>query len=229
MTKGEETRSSVLDTALSLATQVGLEGLTIGKLAEHVGMSKSGLFAHFTSKENLQVAVLDQAKEKFIALVVTPALKKPRGEPRLRALFEMWLAWSKEYPGGCIFVVAGVELDDKPGPARDRFVAVQRDWLSTLRQAAQIAVDEGHLAPGTDCAQMAFEFFAIAHGYHFVRRISSEDAAERSALQAFDRLLAFPPQTDDRPRAAARPPRSPAPSSEAPRTPPQRASKRPRN
>src|SRR6187200_2559100 len=95
MAKGDETRSAVLGSAIALASKVGFEGLTIGKLAEHVGMSKSGLFAHFSSKENLQVAVLDEAVERFIALVVTPALKMPRGEPRLRSLLERWLDWSK--------------------------------------------------------------------------------------------------------------------------------------
>src|SRR5712691_5887824 len=115
-TKGEDTRSAVLGSALSLATQLGLEGVTIGKLAEHVGMSKSGLFAHFSSKENLQVAVLEEATARFVALVVTPALKKPRGEPRVRALLDRWLDWSRAdfLPGGCIFVTASVELDDRP-------------------------------------------------------------------------------------------------------------------
>src|SRR5690348_6360773 len=142
-TKGEDTRSNVLGTALSLATQVGLEGVTIGKLADRVGMSKSGLFAHFSSKENLQVAILEEAEAKFVALVVAPALKRPRGEPRVRALLERWLTWSKAdfLPGGCIFVAASVELDDRPGPARDRLVAAQRDWFGTLAQAARIAID----------------------------------------------------------------------------------------
>src|SRR3954463_7915747 len=146
MTKGDETRSAVLGSALSLATQLGLEGITIGKLAEHCGMSKSGLFAHFSSKENLQVAILEEASARFVALVVAPALKKPRGEPRLRALFDNWLAWSKVdfMPGGCIFVQAGVELDDRPGPARDRYIAGQRDWLATLAGAARIAIEEKH-------------------------------------------------------------------------------------
>ncbi|MDB4938975.1 MAG: Transcriptional regulator, TetR family [Labilithrix sp.] len=189
-TKGEDTRSTVLGSALSLATQLGLEGVTIGKLAEHVGMSKSGLFAHFASKENLQLAILDEAAARFVALVVAPALKKPRGEPRVRALVDNWLAWSKQdfMPGGCIFVVAGVELDDRPGPARDRLVASQKDWLSTLAGAARIAVEEKHFRKDLDTEQLAHEMYSIAIGYHFLRRIGDPARAERRARTAFERL-----------------------------------------
>ena len=190
-TKGEETRSAVLGSALSLATQVGLEGLTIGKLAEHVGMSKSGLFAHFSSKENLQIAILEEAVARFVALVVVPALKKPRGEPRLRALVDNWLSWSKQdfMPGGCIFVVAGVELDDRPGPARDHFVASQKDWLSTIAQAARIGIEEKHFRKDLDTEQLAHEVYSIAIGYHFLRRIGDAARAERRARTAFERIV----------------------------------------
>jgi AcrR family transcriptional regulator len=191
MTKGDETRSTVLGSALSLATQVGLEGLTIGKLAEHVGMSKSGLFAHFASKENLQVAILEEATARFVALVVAPALKRPRGEPRLRALFDNWLAWSKVdfMPGGCIFVQAGVELDDRPGPARDRYLAAQRDWLATLAGAARISIEEKHFRKDLDVEQLAHEMSSLAFGYHFLRRIGDPVRAERRTRAAFERLL----------------------------------------
>jgi AcrR family transcriptional regulator len=190
-TKGEDTRSAVLGSALALATQLGLEGITIGKLAEHVGMSKSGLFAHFASKENLQIAILDEAVERFVALVVAPALKKPRGEPRVRALVDNWLAWSKQdfMPGGCIFVVAGVELDDRPGPARDRLVASQKDWLAVLSGAARIAIEEKHFRKDLDCEQLAHEIYSIAIGYHFLRRIGDPARAERRARTAFERVL----------------------------------------
>jgi AcrR family transcriptional regulator len=192
MTKGDETRSSVLGSALSLATQVGLEGLTIGKLAEHVGMSKSGLFAHFASKENLQVAILEEASERFVALVVAPALKKPRGEPRLRALFENWLGWSRVdfMPGGCIFVQAGVELDDRPGPARDRYLASQKDWLGVLANAARIAIEEKHFRKDVDVEQIAHEIYSLAGGYYFLRRIHDPSQAERRTRVAFERLVA---------------------------------------
>lgn len=192
VSKGAETRSAVLDTAITLASTIGLEGLTIGKLAESVGMSKSGLFAHFSSKENLQVAVLDATVERFVALVVAPALKKPRGEPRLRALVDLWLAWSKQpfMPGGCVLLVASVELDDRPGPARDRLVSAQKDWLGTLAQAARIAVEEKHFRKDLDCEQLAHELFSIAYGYHFLRRIVDPVAAEKRGRTSIERVLA---------------------------------------
>ncbi|MBX3261463.1 MAG: TetR/AcrR family transcriptional regulator [Labilithrix sp.] len=192
MTKGDETKSAVLGSAIALASTLGLEGVTIGKLAEHVGMSKSGLFAHFSSKENLQVAILEEAVARFVALVVTPGLKQPRGEPRLRALFERWLAWSRAdfLPGGCIFVVASVELDDRPGPARDRLIASQKDWVDTLAHAARIAVEERHFRPDLDCEQLAHEMFSIAYGYHFLRRVFDPAGAEKRSRAAFERLVA---------------------------------------
>jgi AcrR family transcriptional regulator len=192
MAKGDETRSAVLGSAISLASTLGLEGMTIGKLAEHVGMSKSGLFAHFSSKENLQVAILEEAVARFVALVVSPALKKPRGEPRLVALFENWLEWSRVdfLPGGCIFVMASVELDDRPGPARDCLVASQKDWIGTLAHAARIGVEEKHFRKDLDCAQLAHEFFSIAYGYHFLRRLGDPVEAEQRSRTAFGRVLA---------------------------------------
>jgi len=191
MTKGDETRSAVLARAISLASEVGLTGLTIGKLAEEVGMSKSGLFAHFASKENLEVAILEEAISRFIALVVTPAFKKPRGEARLRALFDNWLVWSKQesMPGGCIFVVAGVELDDRPGPARDHYIASQRDWLSTLAGAARIGVEEKQFRKDLDVEQVAHEIFSIAYGYHFARNVVDPKLAEKRAKAAFERVV----------------------------------------
>ena len=181
----------MLGSAITLASTLGLEGVTIGKLAEHVGMSKSGLFAHFSSKENLQVAVLEEAIARFVALVVSPALKQPRGEPRVRALFEKWLAWSRAdfLPGGCIFVMAGVELDDRPGPARDRLIASQKDWVDTLAHAARIAVEEKHFRKDLDPEQLAHELFSIAYGFHFLRRIVDPAEAERRTRSAFERLL----------------------------------------
>ncbi len=192
MGKGDETRSGILGAALSLASEAGVGGLSIGALAERVGMSKSGLFAHFGSKEELQVAVLDEAARRFVELVVAPALKERRGEPRVRALFERWMLWSKQdfQPGGCVFLAASVELDDRPGLARDRLVATQRDWLSTLATAARIAVEEGHFRADLDVDQFAFELYAIAQGYHQHTRLLRDPKAARRARAAFDRLVA---------------------------------------
>ncbi|HXI20661.1 MAG TPA: hypothetical protein VNH46_06230, partial [Gemmatimonadales bacterium] len=121
MSKGLETRDTILHHATQLASKVGLCGLTIGTLAEDLALSKSGLFAHIGSKEQLQILVLERAAHDFIEAVVRPALREPRGEPRIRALFERWLAWDRDglLPGGCVFVAAASELDDRPGPVRD--------------------------------------------------------------------------------------------------------------
>ena len=124
MGKGEITRHAILERATALASRSGLEGISIGHLAEDLGLSKSGLFAHFGSKEALQVEILRFAAERFVENVVRPALAQPRGEPRVRAIFERWIAWDRSHsvPGGCLFVAAASELDDRPGPARDELV-----------------------------------------------------------------------------------------------------------
>src|SRR5690242_1048156 len=131
MSKGDTTRNRIVETALRAASVDGLEGITLGKVAADVGMSKSGLFAHFDSKEALQIDVLAAAAKKFTDVVVAPALAAPRGELRLRALFEHWLEWEQHesLPGGCVFMHAAAELDDRPGPARDALVGQQRLWL----------------------------------------------------------------------------------------------------
>src|SRR4026209_785464 len=128
MTKGAQTRENILDHAVRLASETGLEGLTIGTLADELKLSKSGLFAHFRSKEALQVQVLEHVAARFVDFVVKPALAEPRGAPRLRALFERLIEWPKrkEFPGGCPIIAAASELDDRPGPARDLLVGQQR-------------------------------------------------------------------------------------------------------
>ena len=191
MSKGEATRSAVLGRALAMASERGLSGLTIGVLADVVGLSKSGLFAHFKSKEALQVAVLDEAIERFVAGVVSPALKKPRGEPRVRALVQGWMSWVKSefLPGGCIFVQAMVELDDRPGIARDRLVAAQRDWLDTLTTAVRIAKEEGHFRKNLDPAQLAQELVTIAYGHHLVARTLRDPAIDARTQRAYERLF----------------------------------------
>jgi AcrR family transcriptional regulator len=159
MGKGEETRRDILGSALALASQVGLEGLSIGLLAAEVGMSKSGLFAHFESKERLQLAVLEEANQRFVELVLAPALRAPRGTPRLIALFERWLSWAEQdfMPGGCIFMSAASELDDRPGAVRDLLVSSQRDWQDTLAEAVRIAKREGHFRRDLDEQQLVYE------------------------------------------------------------------------
>lgn len=191
MTKGDDTRRAILGEALSLASEVGLAGVTIGALASRVKMSKSGLFAHFSSKDNLDVAILEEATRRFVDLVVAPALRQKRGETRVRAIFENWLAWVKHdsMPGGCVFVAAAAELDDKPGPPRDKLVASQKDWLSTLAGAARIAVEEGDFRADLDTAQFAFETYALAFGFHTLERLLRDGTTEKRVRTAFDRLV----------------------------------------
>jgi AcrR family transcriptional regulator len=191
VTKGDDTRASVISAALALASEDGLAGLTIGRLAEKVGLSKSGLFAHFSSKENLQVEVLREAIDRFVADVVSPSLKAKRGEPRVLALFDRWLAWPTRLPGGCIFSVASVELDDKPGPARDVLVASQRDWIDTLATAARIAVTEGHFRKGLDVEQFAHETYCLGYGHLVSSRLLRDPKAEVRTRAAFARLVAY--------------------------------------
>lgn len=191
MTKGDETHAAVLTAAIAMASEEGLLGLSIGKLAGRVGLSKSGLFAHFSSKEELQVQILDEAAARFVSLVLVPALKEPRGEPRIRALFEHWFAWSTAdfLPGGCIFITAAVELDDRPGPARDRLVATQRDWLDAIATAVRIAINEGHFRRSLDPQQFAHEFYSLAYGHHFVSRLLGDPASSARSRAAFERLV----------------------------------------
>ena len=191
MSKGAQTKQQILEQALRLASESGLDGLSIGALAARVGMSKSGLFAHFSSKDNLEVAVIDEAARRFVDVVVAPALREPRGEPRVKALLSGWLRWVKQdfLPGGCIFLAAAVELDDRPGPARERLVAAQRDWLDTLAQAVRIAQKEGHFRADLDPEQLAFEAFGMVESYMFFARLLQHEGAETRLHRAHKRLL----------------------------------------
>jgi AcrR family transcriptional regulator len=191
MGKGELTRQAILEHAVSVATQLGLEGLTIGRLAEDLGLSKSGLFAHFQSKESLQLAVVDFAAERFVEAVVKPSFTAERGEPRVRALFENWLAWPKRsgLAAGCFFVAASVELDDRPGPVRERLVKLQRDWLDTIAQAVRIGIAERHFRQDVDPDQFAYEMYGAMLVAHHFMRLLRDPGADTRARQAFEHQL----------------------------------------
>lgn len=191
MQKGAATRQAILTHASGLASQVGLTGLTIGALADHLHLSKSGLFAHFKSKEALQIQVLEHAAAQFVAAVVKPALAEPRGEARLRALFARWLEWEQAaaHPGGCVFVAASSELDDRPGPVRERLAALQRDWLGVIATTFRKGIEAGRIKPGADGEQFAQDFYGVMLAYHLQRRLLDDPRAEARARTAFDRLL----------------------------------------
>ncbi len=189
--KGEQTREAILTHALGLATRIGFEGLTIGRLAEDLRMSKSGLFAHFRSKEALQLEILRMAAARMVETVVRPALAVPRGEARVRALFERWLEWeqSPSLPGGCPFMAASFELDDRPGPVRDFVVQNLRDWMDTLAGAARIAVQEGHFRADLDCEQFAYDCQGIGLAFVHASRLMRDPRAHGRAASAFETLL----------------------------------------
>jgi len=189
MSKGGETRGRILDEALTEASRVGLEGLSIGGLAKVAGMSKSGLFAHFESKEELQLEVLETARVRFIDWVVVPALRQPRGEPRVRALFQGWVDWEERRSGGCPFVAASPELDDRPGRLRDSLVAVQKEWIETLATAVKLAVAEGHFRSDLDPHQLAYDIYGVFMAFHTYHRLLRAPEARDRAQAAFDALL----------------------------------------
>jgi AcrR family transcriptional regulator len=192
--KGEETRHAILARAFELANVVGVSGLSIGRLAEATGLSKSGLFAHFGSKEALEVAVVEEASRQFVQEVMVPALRERRGEPRVRSLFEQWLAWG-ERPGGCFFVGASAELDDRPGPPRDALVRACKDWIDAIATASRIAITEGHFRDALDPDQFAFELYGIMMASHtFSRFLRASDAGTKTR-RAFERLLATAKRT----------------------------------
>ena len=192
MSKGAQTRERIIYRAMRLASRDGLGGLTIGSLADELAMSKSGLFAHFRSKDELQLQVLQAAAAHFVEVVLRPAFAAPRGVPRIRALVDRWLAWdadTERLPGGCIFTAAAVELDDHPGALRDYLVGTQRDWLGALARAADIAVTAGHFRADVDREQFAFELHALMLGHHHQRRLLGDPRADDRVRIAIERLI----------------------------------------
>jgi AcrR family transcriptional regulator len=190
-TKGERTRAAILDAALRIVSKAGLDGLTIGTLADATGMSKSGLFAHFGSREELLLAVLAHGQAQFTEVVFQPAMAKARGLPRLKAMFTNWLDWteSAELPGGCPMIGGASEFDDKPGPVRDMLAGGQRTWIDTLKRTVRQAIEEGQMPDDTDPEQIAFEMFGIALVVHHHRRLLGYPKARARALAALDKLL----------------------------------------
>ncbi|MDX9730330.1 MAG: TetR/AcrR family transcriptional regulator [Bdellovibrionales bacterium] len=192
--KGLATRSQILEVALGITSREGLSGLTIGELAKAVGMSKSGLFAHFRGKDSLELAVLEAAVERFIDTVMKPAFQKPRGEDRIRALIKNWLRFingSDKLPGGSILIAASVELDDRPGPLRDFVQKAQQDLISNIERAARIAVNEGHFQRNLDCEQFAWSLYSFVLGYHHFSRMLEDPKAELHLMRSVRGLLDF--------------------------------------
>lgn len=180
----------ILDDALQTVSQVGFGGLSIGKLAEQSDMSKSGLFAHFKSMDQLQLQVLQRARERFLDAVVRPALTVPRGEARVRAVFNGWLTWSVvELVGGCVFVAAAVELDDRPGELRDALVRAELDWLELLATVAGTAISEGDFRADLDTGQFAFDVHSVMLGHHHASRLVRDKRALEMTQRSFESII----------------------------------------
>ena len=192
LTKAELTRAAIVDAALKMAQQGGLQGLTIGTVAERTGLSKSGVFSRIGSREELQVAALKEYERRFIEAVLVPSLRQPRGLPRLRALLACWAEWIRNGIGrdGCLFISGSVEFDDQPGPVRDAVLAGLGELRRHLARNVRQAVDERQLAADVEPEQVAFELCAIIYGLHNDLRLFRDERALRRALVAFDRLLA---------------------------------------
>ena len=192
MSKGEQTRAAILDAALAQASEGGFESLTIGPLAERAGLSKSGLFAHFGSREELQLAAIEVAAGRFTQTVFLPALKARRGLPRIRALFDGWLDWTARsgLAHGCPMQAAAMEYDDRPGPVRDAVVEHFARLERELARAVELAVEQGHLRAGLDVEQFVFDMLGIVYAYqHRARLFDAARAAARAGV-AFERLVA---------------------------------------
>ncbi len=188
--KGAQTKQSIVETALRLASQSGLEGLSIGVLADAMGMSKSGVFAHFGSREELQISVIRGYHERFESEVFRPAMSAPRGLPRLRALFEGWVKRvSLEVDQGCIYISGAVEFDDRPGPVRDALVEMVRAWQGAMLKAVEQAKSEGHLAANCDAAQFLFELHGLVLSLHHDARFMRTPGSVSRAINGFERIL----------------------------------------
>ena len=189
MKKGDETKMGILEVGLDMASQFGLEGVSIGSLAKATNMSKSGLFAHFQSKENLQVEIVNFAARLFSESVVVPALRTKAGISRIRALINNWIKWTSELTGGCIFVSASADYSDRPGKVRQCLLGQQNDWIDCLCRIAQSAVEVGHFRENVDCEQFAFDLYSLLLGFHLYDKLLDDSQTAKRQETALDRLL----------------------------------------
>ena len=189
--KGQQTKSVIVDAALGLASQIGLEGLSIGAVAEVTGMSKSGVFAHFGSREELQISVIREYHDRFEASVFYAAMQMPRGVARLQALFDNWIVQtSAEIDSGCIYISGAVEFDDRSGPVRDALASSVVTWQTALRRAVELAQEEGHLSQAADAHQIAFEIHGLILALHYEARFLRNPSSTQLARMGFAHILA---------------------------------------
>ncbi len=192
MKKGTATRTLILNHAVARASEVGLDGLSIGQLARELDLSKSGLFGHFTSKTDLQIQILETVTEQFTREVVKPALKAPRGVQRLEHLFMKWLHWASSKDSerkGCPFMAAAMELDDQPGPVRDKLVQTQQQLIDVLERTIQLGQQSHGFDPEYDPAAGAQELYGFILSFHFYNRLMKDPLAEARARKNFQRFV----------------------------------------
>ncbi|MDB5858023.1 MAG: transcriptional regulator, TetR family-like protein [Ramlibacter sp.] len=212
--KGQQTKAAIVEAALGLATQIGLEGLSIGALAEVTQMSKSGVFAHFGSREELQISVIREYHQRFEHEVFYPSLQEPRGLPRLRSMFAQWMhRTSVEIDSGCIYISGAVEFDDRPGPVRDALASSVQTWHAAMRRAITQAKEEGHLDAGVDEDQMLFEVHGLILALHYEARFLKNPGSIHRANTGFEHILqrygAAAPARPAKSAKLARPARTP--------------------
>jgi len=191
MRRNQQAHKKIVDRALSIAHEIGLEGLTLGVLASALNRSKSGLFAHFRSKEELQLEVLQEVVDRFTQTVIVPALAEPRGEPRIRKLLDGYLDWvrGKDRKSGCMLMALAQEFDDRPGPVRDLLVEKMGDWQKTLVRVARGAIEEKQFRDDIDPQKFAYEVMGIAMSFHHSNKLLKDGRARRLALTACEELL----------------------------------------
>jgi AcrR family transcriptional regulator len=188
--KGQQTKAAIVDAALGLATQIGLQGLSIGAVAEITQMSKSGVFAHFGSREELQISVVREYHQRFEEEVFYPALQAARGLPRVRALFDNWMQrTSVEIDSGCIYISGAVEFDDRPGPVRDAIASSVNTWLAAMQRAISAAQEEGHLNGDTLAHQILFEIHGLILALHYEARFLKTPGSIQRAVLGFNSIL----------------------------------------
>ncbi len=190
MGKGDLTKESILKSAFDLASVLGLEALTIGKLADAAGLSKSGLFGHFQSKENLQVMVLEYSAQFYVDKVIRPALEKNRGVPRIRAIVDLWIKWTEvTVKGGCPILTAAIEFDDRPGIVQDKVQALLKSQTKFFEKAAELACEEGHFKKDLNSKQFAFEFYSLMVAFQIYSKLLKQKDAKKQFIQAVDDLI----------------------------------------
>lgn len=191
MKKSDSKKNNILKVAFDLSSRFGLESLSIGKLADSVGMSKSGLFGHFKSKEKLQIMVLDYAASNFTVKVITPSFKEPRGICRLNHMISNWQLWCSQWlPGGCPILSAIIEFGDKPGPVQNHVKKYYADLVNTFKKAIVIAQEENQIRQDVDKDQLVYEIFSSVAGYQLFHKITSELDSQSMAQKSYKNILA---------------------------------------